>query len=298
MKREMKWMIRITAALVLFAGFFLQPWAFADEMIQIKGSDTLVNLVQRLSEVYMGENPGSFIAITGGGSGTGIAAMINGKCDIANASRAMKTPEIARTFENGIDVKRVVIAMDGLSVIVNAGNPIEGLTLDQIGKIFRGEVTNWKDVGGNDMDVTLYGRQSNSGTFVFFREAVLKGDYSQKMNRMNGNAQIVEAVKHDASGVGYVGVGYVRDAKGLKVLKVATAKGAAYASPLNAEDVKKGLYPVTRPLNQYLRGVPKGAVKDFITFELSESGQKVVEEEGFFPIPTKWVEANKEQLGF
>ncbi len=287
----MKKITRIVLATGM-ALFFAVAVCRAD-MIQIKGSDTLINLVQRLSEVYMYQNPGKVIAITGGGSGTGIAALINGKCDIANASRLMKAKEVDQANSAGVNPQRVVIAMDGLSVIVNSNNSVSQLTIDQLGKIFRGEVTNWSEIGGNDMPITLYGRQSNSGTFVFFREQVVKGDYSQKMNRMNGNAQIVEAVKQDASGIGYVGVGYVKEATGISVLKVAARAGAPYASPLNSDEVKSGVYPIARPLNQYVNGMPSGAVRDFIAFELSSEGQKIVEEEGFFPLPPEYREYNQ-----
>jgi len=280
---------------ILVVGFGIlwsTPVQAGQGMLQIKGSDTLINLVQRLAEVYMEENPGRYIAVTGGGSGTGVAALMNNKCDIANASRLMKSKEVAQSAQRGIDAKRVVIAMDGLSVITHPDNPIQQLTVDEIGKIFRGEVANWQEVGGRDMPVTMYGRQSNSGTFVFFREAVLKGDYSQKMNRMNGNAQIVEAIKQDVSGIGYVGVGYVKDAKGLTILKVAANANGTYASPLNGADVKSGNYPISRPLNQYINGSPKGATRDFLEFELSPQGQRIVEEEGFFPIPAEYEDFN------
>ena len=283
---------------IISALIFFMSNAYAQEMTQIKGSDTLINLVQRLAEVYMEKNPEKYIAITGGGSGTGIAALINGRCDIADASRLMKPKEITQANERGVDPKRVVIAMDGLSVITNLRNPVTKLAKDEIGKIFRGEVTNWKEVGGTDMAIALYGRQSNSGTFVFFRDAVLKGDYSQRMNRMNGNAQIVEAIKQDMSGIGYVGVGYVKDASSqLNVMKVASRPGADYTSPLNSDDVKSGKYPLARPLNQYINGLPKGAVRDFIVFELSEDGQRIVEQEGFFPIPDEYREFNKKSVG-
>ncbi len=285
--------LTVISALIVFVSN-----GYAQEMIQIKGSDTLINLVQRLAEVYMEKNPGKYIAITGGGSGTGIAALINGRCDIADASRLMKPKEIAQANERGVNPNRVVIAMDGLSVITNLKNSVIKLTKDEIGKIFRGEITNWKDIGGNDMAITLYGRQSNSGTFVFFRDAVLKGDYSQRMNRMNGNAQIVEAIKQDISGIGYVGVGYVKDASSqLNIVKVASRADGEYASPLNSNDVKSGKYPLARPLNQYINGSPKGAVRDFIAFELSEDGQKIVEQEGFFPIPDEYREFNKKSVG-
>ena len=267
------------------------------EMLQIKGSDTLINLVQRMAEVYMEENPGKYIAVTGGGSGTGIAALINGKCDIANASRLMKDKEVAQAKDQGITPKRVVVALDGITFIVNPGNDVDQLTVDELGRIYRGEVTNWSEVGGADMAITLYGRQSNSGTFAFVQEAVCKGDYSPNMRRMNGNSQIVEAVKSDPSGIGYVGVGYAKEATGIQALKVASRAGAPYADPMVPADIESGNYPVTRPLNQYVNGIPSGDVKEFIEFELSATGQDIVEEMGFIPNPKDYQEYNS-QLGF
>ena len=260
--------------------------------LQVKGSDTLINLVQRLAEVYMERNPGKYIAVTGGGSGTGIAALINDKCDIAMASRLMKPKELKMASDNGVTAHRVVISMDGLSVITNPQLGIDKLTVDQIGALFRGEITNWKEIGGPDQKVTLYGRQSNSGTFVYFQDYILKGDYSAKMNRMNGNAQIVEGVKADKGGLGYVGVGYVKKPTGLTVVSVASKAGAEYASPLNSADVKSGKYAIARPLNLYINGNPTGDVRDFLEFQLSTEGQRVVEEEGFFPIPAEYSEFN------
>lgn len=266
--------------------------AFAEGMIQIKGSDTLINIVQRLAEVYMEQNPGSYIAVTGGGSGTGVAALINNKCDIANASRLMKPKEISMAADNGVTAKRIVIGLDGLSVVVNSGSGVENLTMDQIGAIFRGEVTNWSQVGGANMSINLYGRQPNSGTYQFFQEFVLKGDYSPKMRQMNGNAQIIEGIKSDASGIGYVGVGYLKEATGVVVVNVAGKSGGVYVSPLNPADVKSGKYPLSRPLNQYINGVPKGELRKFLEFELSDEGQKLVEEDGFIPIPPEYEEFN------
>ena len=292
----MKSFVKVTA-LVTLAIFAFSQAGIAREMIQIKGSDTLINLVQRLSEEYMAENKDAVIAVTGGGSGTGIAAMINGKCDIANASRDMKAKEITQAMEGGVKPQRVVIALDGLSVIVNGDNAVTELTMDQLGKIFRGEVANWKELGGEDMPISLYGRQSNSGTFVLFMEMVLKGDYSPRMKRMNGNSQIVEAVKADKTGIGYVGVGYVRNTQDVNVVSVAAKQGAEYASPLNTADVMSGKYPISRPLNQYVNGEPKGAVRDFIAFELSPEGQKIVEEEGFFTVPKEYQDHNKKSVG-
>lgn len=268
----------------LLLGFlFAAPAAFAEEMVQIKGSDTLINLVQRLAEVYMEKYPEKYIAVTGGGSGTGIAAMINGKCDIANSSREMKGQEIENAKGNSVDPKGIIVAIDGLTVITNAGNPVKQLTMDQVGAIFRGDITNWKEVGGEDMEINLYGRQSNSGTFIFFQEDVLKGDYSPKMKMMNGNAQIVEALKTDPSGIGYVGVGYLKQAPDLGVVKIAAEPGKEYYDPRVFADVESGLYPIARPLYQYVNGLAKGTIKEFIQFELGEEGQAIVVEEGFFP---------------
>jgi len=271
--------------------------SFADEMVQVKGSDTLINVVQKLAEVYMAENPGANISVTGGGSGTGVAALVNKKCDIANSSRSIKASEVEQANAKGVDPKRVVVAIDGLSIIVNAANPIDKLTVDQIGKIYRGEVKNWNELGGSDSPVSLYGRQSNSGTYDFMKEVVMKGEYSSSLKSMNGNAQIVEAIKQDASGIGYVGVGYVKDATGIKVLNVAVNPTMGYFSPLNAMDVKSGKYPITRPLNQYMNGTPKGTTKDFIIFELSKAGQEIVEKEGFFAVPAEYQRYNNDTLG-
>ncbi len=284
--------------LVISLAFLLcNETGYAKDMVQIKGSDTLINLVQRLSEVYMEKNPGKAIAVTGGGSGTGIAAMINGKCDIANASRLMKPKEITMANDAGLTPKRVVVAIDGLSIIVNKTNPVSKLTVAQIGSIFRGEVSNWQEVGGDNKPITLYGRQSNSGTFDFMVEEVMKGDHSPKMRQMNGNAQIVEAVKADETGVGYVGVGYAKESKDVAVLNVAAFEGVPYASPLNTEEVQSGRYPISRPLNQYVNGSPKGEIRDFISFELSPEGQEIVEQEGFFKISEEYKAYNKKTIG-
>lgn len=266
--------------------------AFAAKVLQVKGSDTLINLAQRVAEVFMEENAGKMIAVTGGGSGTGIAALINKRCDVANSSRQIKDTEVAQAVANGVDVKRVVVAIDALSVIVNEGNSVQKLTVEQIGKIYRGLITNWKELGGDDVPITLYGRQPNSGTFDFMKENVLFAEYSPKMNQMNGNAQIVEAVKQDKGGIGYVGLGYLKEATGVSVVKVAKKAGSAYIDPLEMDDVKAGKYPITRALNQYVNGMPQGDALEFIRFELSEQGQKIVEEEGFLPLNEEYQALN------
>jgi phosphate transport system substrate-binding protein len=293
----------VLVGFLVFGLIFLNGSLFAQKkMLQVKGSDTMVNLVQILAEDFIAKNPDKPIAVLGGGSGTGIAALINGTCDIANHSRPMKDKEITMAIDNGVTPYTFVIAVDGLSVIVNESNPLSKLTMDQIGAMFRGEITNWKEIGGTDKPLSLYGRQSNSGTFVFFQEHVLKNqNYSQDMKQMNGNAQIVLGVTADKEGIGYVGVGYVVDKsgnprKGIKILKVSKDASADAFSPLNKAAVDSGDYPIARPLFQTTAGTPKGIVLDFLKFEMSPEGQKIVEEEGFFPIGASLLAENKKKI--
>lgn len=273
----------------------------ANNAIQIKGSDTEVNLVQRLAESFMKGHPRISISVTGGGSGTGIAALIDKRVGLANSSREMKPEEVEQARQRGVNPVRLVFAMDGLAVIVHPGTPVDSLTLEELGRIFRGEIAHWKAVGGPDLGISLYGRQSNSGTFIYFRDTVLKGDYSPHMKMMNGSAQIVEGVKRDRAGIGYVGVGYVFDrgkvVDGIKVLLIAREKGAEAVSPLEAEKVEQGIYPLSRPLYQYLDGSPKGAILEFIRFELSPEGQRMVAAEGFFPVPSTYQAENRKVMG-
>lgn len=269
--------------------------------LQIKGSDTIVNLAQILAEHYMTARPKVAVAVTGGGSGTGIAALINGQIDIADASRAIKDKEVKQAQDRGIEPVPFVIGMDGVSFIVNETNGVKDLTLEELGKIYRGEITNWKEVGGADREIVLYGRQSNSGTFAFVQEFVLEGDYSANMMRMNGNAQIVEAIKADKAAIGYVGVSYIKDENGnevpgLNVLAVAKDANSSAYSPLDLAAVKAGDYPVARPLFQYTNGTPNGVIRDWLEFVLSDEGQKVVEDEGFFVVPANYAADNAKNL--
>lgn len=290
------------AVSLALCGLLIATSLFAGRLVQIKGSDTMVNLVQILAEQYMEARPGEAIAVTGGGSGVGIAAIINGTVDIANHSRPLKDKEYTSCKENGVVPTTIVIGIDGLSVIVNEKNPLDSLAMEDIGRMYRGEIEMWKQVRGPEKAISLYGRQPNSGTYDFFLEHVLGNkDYSPKMKQMNGNAQIVEAVKTDEGAIGYVGVGYLFDEngavqKGIKVLKVSHKSGPAY-SPLNKDDVRGGRYPIARPIFQTFNGTPKGSVKDFIAFELGPEGQKIVEDEGFFTVAGKYLEDNK-KAGF
>jgi phosphate transport system substrate-binding protein len=262
----------------------------AKKMIQIKGSDTLVNLVQVLAEEYMSKNPGTAIAILGGGSGTGITGLINQTCDIADHSREWKKKEIDQAWEKGVSPRFFIIAVDGLSIVVNEKNPIAKLTMAQVGAMYRGEVKNWKMLGAYDKSVSLYGRQSNSGTYSFMQEFVLGNkNFSADVKEMNGNAQIIESVLQDEGAVGYVGVGYLYDKdgkirKGLKVLNISkTPDGEAFA-PTDKAAIDSGKYPISRPLFQATNGKPNADITAFIAWETGSEGQAIVEREGFFAI--------------
>jgi phosphate transport system substrate-binding protein len=274
------------------------------KMIQVKGSDTMINLVQILAEEYMNANPKATpIAVLGGGSGTGITALINSTCDIADHSRDFNEKEFNQAWERGVKPRVFAIAVDGLSIVVNEKNPLNRLTMDQVGAIYRGDVKNWRAFGGPAMPISLYGRQSNSGTYTFLQEHVLKNkNYSPDVKEMNGNAQIIEGVLADEAGVGYVGVGYVVDKatgkpmKGLKVLGISKDEKSEATSPMDKEAVDTGKYPIARALWQSTNGKPGSDVAAFIQFELGPEGQKIVEREGFYPLGAKYNEANAKNL--
>jgi phosphate transport system substrate-binding protein len=282
----MKKMILIAlTTLVLLGGLLLGA-----KMVQIKGSDTMVNLVQILAEEFMAKTPGTAIAVLGGGSGTGITGLINQTCDIANSSREWKPKEIDQAWDKGVSPRFFVVAVDGLSVIVNEKNPIDQLTVAQVGALYRGEVKNWKAFGDFPAAVSLYGRQSNSGTYVFMQEFVLGNkNYSTDMKEMNGNAQIIEGVLQDEGAVGYVGVGYLFDEnkqirKGLKVLKISKEPAGTGFLPTDKAAVDSGAYPISRPLYMATNGKPKGDAARLLSWIVGPEGQAIVEREGFFTI--------------
>jgi phosphate transport system substrate-binding protein len=253
----------------------------AIEKVTIKGSDTMVILSQKWAEVYMQKHPGATIQVTGGGSGVGIAALINGSTDIANASRPMKPAEIDKLKQryNTLGVE-VPCAKDGISIYLNKGNKVTELSVKQIGLIFAGKIKNWKEVGGEDAGIRLYGRESSSGTFGFFQDNVVKGDYSPSCQTLPGTAAIVNAVKKDKNAIGYGGAAYAEGVKDCKVKK--DDKSPAYAP--TAETIKNKTYPISRYLYMYLKSRPTGVTKAFIDWVLSPEGQKVVVEIGYFPV--------------
>ncbi len=259
------------------------------ENIEITGSDTMLQLVSNLAEAYKIQNSNVRISVTGGGSGTGIASLIGGNIDIADSSRKIKSEELQKAEDNNVNAIEIPIARDTLSVIVNPSNPVNKLTIEQLSKIFKGEITNWKELGGSDSVITLYGRQSTSGTYVYFMEEVVKADYSLKMRNMEGNQAIVDAVSQDKTAIGYTGVGYVMDENkkplsSIKTLNIAKDSTLEYITPLDETKIK--FYPLSRELYQYLANKPNkdSAIYDFLTFIVSDEGQNVVEQAGFVKI--------------
>ena len=262
--------------------------------VMVKGSDTMLNLVQNLAETFSAANPDVTVSVTGGGSGVGISAVVNKQTDIGDASRAIASKEISGARANGVNPTEYAIAIDGVCIIVHAANTIEKLTIEQLGQLYQGKIANWNAVGGPNKRVSLYGRQPSSGTFVYVRDEAVKGEYAPSMRQMNGNAQIVEAVKGDEGGIGYVGVGYARE-QGIRVLSL-SKNGTDYYSPLDKEAVDSGKYPLARPLFQYTNGKAKGDAKAFIEFEVGPDGQKVVSEQGFYPLTQGYIDRNNANL--
>ena len=230
----------------------------------------------------MKKHPTTTIQVTGGGSGTGISALINGTTDVCEASRAMKDAEKKQLADKaGAPPVEITVAKDGLSVYVNDSNPINELTMDQLKQIFTGKVENWKQVGGSDAKIIPYSRENSSGTYVFFKEHVLQNaDYTPRAQAMPGTAAVVNAVVKEKFGIGYGGAAY---AKGIKVLKVKKDAGSAAIAP-DDKTIKDGTYPLSRPLFFYVRAKPSAEIKAFTDWVLAPEGQGIVTKVGYFPI--------------
>lgn len=258
--------------------------AMPKQRITIKGSDTMVILVQRWSELYPDKTNTEF-QVTGGGSGTGIAALINGTTDICASSRPIKKDEVAQLEKKfGYKGLEIRVAMDGLAVYVHKNNPVKQLTMAQIKDIFTGKVTNWKDVGGANKPILLYSRENNSGTYEFFKEHVLlKQDFASNAQHMAGTAALINAVSKDPNSIGFGGAAYAKNVKAVAVAKDASSKGVLP----NDASIHSGEYPISRFLYFYLNQKPAGNVKKFIDWVISPAGQKIVTEVGYYPIKRK-----------
>jgi phosphate transport system substrate-binding protein len=250
--------------------------------LTIKGSDTMVILAQNWAQAFMDANPGKVLQVSGGGSGTGVAALINGTADLANASRPIKDKERKQLAKRrGVEAQEFRVALDSLAVYVPAANKIEALSIPQLKKIFRGQVTNWKDVGGEDRPIVLYSRENNSGTYAYFKEHVLDNeDFAATAQTLPGTAAVINAVSRDAGGIGYGGIAY---SEGVRTVQVAAADGEPVEPTM--ENATSGKYPLSRFLNIYSAGEPSGIAKEYLEFVLSDAGQKVVEGVGYYPLP-------------
>jgi len=251
-------------------------------VITQKGSDTMVLLAQAWAEKFGQKNANTEVQVTGGGSGTGISALINGTTDIANASRPMNDQERQQIRQKyGSDVVEIPVAKDGIAIYVNASNPIDAISVEQLRGIYAGTITNWKGIGGPDATIILYGRENSSGTYAFFKEHVLnKGDFASTTQTLPGTAGVVNAVAKDRNGIGYGGEAY--GSTEIKMLRMISENGMAVEP--GEENVRSGAYPLARDLYFYLRQQPAGATKEYIDWVLGPEGQAVVREVGYFPI--------------
>ncbi len=257
------------------------------ESLKIKGSDTEVNLVATLAEAYSKTNKQSFLSISGGGSGLGIASLLNGQTDIANSSRELNDEEREMFRQKKIAIDTFVFAEDAIAFVVNASLPLDSLNTKELSGLLDGTIYTWDKLASLRLPVTIYGRQSNSGTYDFVKH-ILGIKFSLNAREMNGNAQILEAIKADPSGIGYVGAGYVMHRNGsvndqIKVLKIAHGKDRAY-SPLDSTAVFKHQYYFRRHLYQFIRKGASGEVENFLSFERSAAGAQMIRKAGYYPI--------------
>ena len=266
------------ALFIAFVGLsFTGVTAHADTLV-IKGSDTLgAKLVPQLAEEFKAQHAGTTFNIAAEGSTTGIAAIIDGTAQIGMASRPTKPEEVAAAKAKGVNFKETTVAYDGIAVIVNSANPVKSLTKKQVEQIFTGDVTDWSAVGGSGGKISIYTRNTSSGTYSEFKElAMKKRDYAPDSQKMAGNEQIAQEVSKNSNGVGYVGLAYTK-ASGIKVVAI---DGATPSK----ESVLGKAYPYARPTFYYTNGEPNGLAKQFVDFTVSDAGQKIVEQVGFVPI--------------
>ena len=275
-------MKKLHRTLLAIAGAAVFAVPAAAKPITVKGSDTMVILGQRWAETYMNATPGQVIMVTGGGSGTGIAALINGTTDICQASREMRQDEKLKLRDRfqtmGIEIP---VARDGVTIYVNEANPVPSLTISQLRDIYMGSITNWKQVGGKDATILLYGRENSSGTYGFFKEKVLDNrDFADRLQALPGTSAVVNAVARDANGIGYGGAAY---AKGVKEVPLKKDEKAEAIVP-SLKSVTDGSYALSRYLFFYMRQKPAGDARKFVDWVLSPAGQQVVTAVGYYPL--------------
>lgn len=254
----------------------------AGKSMTMKGSDTMVNLAACWAEAYMKENPGTMIAVTGGGSGVGITALIDGGTDMCLSSRSMSEKEKSLVETNrGQAAVEIPVAGDALAVFVHPNNLLQELTLEQLRLIYTGKITNWKDLGGEDKQILLYGRENTSGTYVYFKEEVLrKEDFHPSVQAIQGTSGVVHAVANDRWGMGYGGIGYAHGVRNIALKR----DGSAPAVLPGAQTFEDGTYPLARPLFIYVLESRPPEVQRLIDWILSEEGQKICLDQGYFPV--------------
>jgi phosphate transport system substrate-binding protein len=250
--------------------------------LTIKGSDTMVHLVSAWAEEFMKLHPEMELSVTGGGSGTGIAALINGTTDICAASRNINEEERKLAVDRGVTPREFKVALDGIAVIVHPENKVEVLTPAQLQNIFTGKTTNWQEIGGADQKLLVFSRESSSGTYVFFQEHVMnRQDYTPRARLLPGTSALVQAVSADQGAIAYVGLGYAKEtAKKVKVIRIRNQEGGEAIAPSD-QSVTDGSYPIARPLFLYTNGEPQGTVKEFADFAMSAAGQDIVRATGY-----------------
>ena len=284
------YVLALAGAVAAFTGF-----AAADDLegsIQIKGSDTMVNLCQAWAEAFMASHPKVIVGVTGGGSGSGIAAFIGGTCDLVAASRKMKSKEIEAAAAKGASPKEWTVALDGLAVAVHPTNPVRKLTIEQLAKLFTGKIRNWKELGGADAKPVLLSREVNSGTHVYFKEHVLDSlkesggstEFAPEALLLPSSQAIADEIATNPAGIGYYGMGYLNPKNA--VVAVAQTTGDRYVEP-SIGTVQSNAYPISRPLFLYSHGEPQGAVKVFLDFVMSPAGQEIVQRTDFVPVVDK-----------
>ncbi|WP_102407312.1 phosphate ABC transporter substrate-binding protein [Parabacteroides bouchesdurhonensis] len=268
-----------TIILAAMAAYMFTTNVFAQK---IKGSDTCLPVTQSEAESFMNKNKGASVTVTGGGSGVGISALMEGTTDIAMSSRKIKFDEKVRMQEAGKAPKEVVIAYDALAVVVHPSNKVSNLTREQLEGIFTGKIKNWKEVGGADMKIVAYSRETSSGTYEFFKENVLKNkNYMNGILSMPATGAIIQSVSQTKGAIGYVGLAYIN--KDVKPVHVSYDAGKTYTEP-SMENAKNKTYPIVRPLFYYYETKNANKVKPFIDYVLSSEGQAIVKKIGYIPV--------------
>ena len=283
---------------LIFVGCKKKTDELQKTVITVKGSDTMVNLSQKWAEEYMKLHPEVSIQVTGGGSGTGVASLLNKTTEIANSSRELKPAELETAKTKGVTPFTYQVALDGIAVIVHPKSKIDSLTVKQVSDIFAGKIKNWKQLGGADMPITLYGRENSSGTYEFFKDHVLgkvdgkQVDYSPSTQVLQGTAALGEAVARDVKGIGYGGVGYFAERNDVKILHIKKDENSPAISPsennkVNYDAIWSGDYSISRYLYCFTNGEATGKLKEFMDFIVSQEGQNVVRTMEYIPLPPK-----------